>query len=348
MAISLKTSLDKALQACVKGDQRSVSSPYGKAQTLPTGVGKYLPEKDQPFIRQYSELLERGLSAARSGDLMAADQLFNSSYSLLYSGNLSSEGFLLSKAGYEAAGAYLDYRHNNFDAAMSRIDEALTIEEQLEKQKKEFAPLHLHRIQLLLHSVHLNARRSHIQEAMSMSFHILNYLERKTKTIPAPSSWDSAQLVGLSQKTVADLFEGITLEIASTIAGHKTLLIEDQALDLRDLFMGAETHTRADKADSCHLSPPSHAWLRAKQAFIDDDSANFLARVEDILSEGRENAPFLWYATLVDLFAFCRQLDLPEARMVKDFVESAPPQVWKYLPKTWKQCLGSSRVPLLQ
>jgi len=338
MTTSLKATLDQALRAYAVVDQKSISPP---TRNPLTGVGEYLPEKDRLFVHQYTELIEQGLWAARKGDLTNADKWLCSARSLLYNTDLSHEGFLLFKVAYETSTAYLDYCHSDFDTAVSRLNEALLIDEQLEKKKNEYALLHLHRIQILLNDVQLNARRNHIKEAMDMSFHILNYLERKTKTIPTVTSWDSTQLVFLPQQIVADLFVGTTYKIASMVAGRKTILVEGQDLDVRDLFAGAQTHIQVGDTGSCHLSPPAHAWLRAKQAFVDNDGADFLSKAADILAEGQGDAPFFWYATLVDLFAFCRQWDLPEASTVKRMIENAPWQIWRFLPKTWKQILGS-------
>lgn len=337
MENSLSTLLNNVLESYLIGIKKPV-------QAKPTVSGErfrdhvyelietHLPLNEQLHVSQCFEISEQGLLAARKGDLTVAESFLKGAELFLHTKQLSRESFLLGVSFFEAAAAYFNYRCKNFDAATTCVHKALSNDLILEEEYG-YAILHLHRIQLVHNLMRIDIRRAFIKEALGTGFLLLDYMEGKSATLPALTFWDSSRLLSLPSELVNTMFLQITVEIALVLAGNETL-------STQDLFAGAQSHTRPGIADSCLLSPQSHAWLRAKQALIIDDLDSFFEVTAKSLSDGPGNASWLWHAFIADLISLCQQLDLPEAHLIRRNI-AKDARSWKGIPPSWRLLFDS-------
>jgi hypothetical protein len=333
---SLNKLLHGISEAHIVGSKKPIIPPSeSDIQNIEKSINDALPVSDRLIQSECTRLQNQGLFAARAGMLEMADGFFREEYLLFHTKNISSEGFLFCKFTYEAAVAYLDYRRNDFDKATARIHEALGICEILEN-KSQYRSLHLKRVQLLTNLIRLNRTRGSLKEAITMIFCVLNYLEKKSNMIPIATPWGYIQISQWPEITNG-LFIVTTNELASVITGCEAIVAGSETLNVRDIFAGAIDHIRPEDTGDCFLSLQAHNWLKAKQALIDGDVEDFLQKVTQMLSKGRADAPFLWYAIIVDLILLCEKLDLPDANLIKqDIAKDAKSWNWGRLPSSWK------------
>lgn len=283
---------------------------------------------EQLLLYQFYGVRDQGLLAAQKGDITASDKFFKGSEALLHSKKLSRECFLLGKSYYEAGAAYLDYRRNDFEMAITRIHEALACDLSLEEEYG-YTSFHLHRIQLVHNLMRIDIRCTLIKEALDIGYQLLDYIERKSSILTVPTTWDSSRLASLPPDLVEAAFVQITIELAHLLAGNATL-------SAQSLFTGMRSHTQSDVASSCHLSPHCHAWLKAKQILTDGDLVGFLKDAGLYLANGPQDTPWIWHAFVADLVVLCRSLDLPEARSIRHEITSDARMWINILPPTWR------------
>jgi len=337
MENSLSSLLNNVLECYLVGAKKPVqANPTVSGERFRDHVYElietHLPLNEQLLVSQCFEISEQGLLAARKGDLTAAESFLRGAELFLHTKQLSRESFLLGDSFFEAASAYFDYRRKDFDAAITCVHKALSNDLILEGEYG-YAILHLHRIQLVHNLMRIDIRRAFIKEALNTGFFLLDYMEGKSATLSALTFWDSSCLIALPSELVNTMFLQITMEIALALAGN-------EALSTQVLFAGAQSHTQPGVADSCLLSPQSHAWLKAKQALIADDLEGFFEEAAKSLSDGPGNASWLWYAFVADLFSLCRKLDLPEAHLIRRSI-ARDARLWKGIPASWRLLFGS-------
>lgn len=273
---------------------------------------------------------QRGLLAARRGQIAMADQSFGEARAILRSRKLSLESDLICRSFQAAAEAYLDYRRRAVDQARNRVHEALAIDVVLEGEYG-YDILHLHRIQLVHNLMRIDAGCMHFEDAIDLGCRLLNYLEGGPEILPGPGPWGSTHIRSLPPEIVTAMFGQVTGEVALVLAGKG----RD---DARDLFAVVAPHAQLEATSNCHHYPQAHAWFQVKQAFVGDDVARFLNRSSQFFADGRGDTPLLWYATAVDLAGLCDDLDLPEADMVKLQV-ARDAVTWEYLPPKLRSLL---------
>lgn len=336
----LKTALQKMHEAYRVGSKKPALHLSDKDfQHYQSVVYSHLSANDQSLLSRCAASRNQGLSAARREKLGIADYFFKEEDTLLHRESFSPEGFLIGKSAHEAAVAYLDYRRNDFKKAIMHISEALITDESLEEQYGHTI-YHLHRIQLILNLIRVHKRRTCIKEAITIGFHLLSYLERKSTMLPVPTSWDSTRLVSQPLEIITIMFIQVASEIACMLEGRETITVGSEVLSIRDLFMGARDHTSPDTSNDCYLSPRTHLWLNAKRDFVNNDIIKFLKSTVQFLADGRGDMRVLWYAILVDCVILCNNLDLLEANLIKqDIMKDALSWEWTLLPPSWKPVL---------
>lgn len=300
-------------------------------QKLQTPIEMRLPLIDQLLMRRFGNARNRGLLAARRGDSMAAERFFEVARIPLQWYKLSPEGSLLYKSYLEQAETYLDYCRGDFDQARNRTFEALAIDVVLEEEYGCKSRL-LHRIQLVHNLARIDARCMCFERAIELACQILSYLEGASEVLPIPGPWGCERVARQSPGEVAAMFAQVTSEVALILAGKKRQIAHD-------LFTVASTHIQLQANGNCHCHPRAYAWLLVKQAFVSNDVATFLERTFNFLSEGRADTPLLWYATVIDLVALCEELDLPDAKLLRQEV-AREAATWEYLPQRFLPLFG--------
>lgn len=283
-----------------------------------------LPSIDRLLMHKFGNARQRGLLAARRGDLMVAEQKFGAARFLLELNQLSTEGSLLYQSFLEQAESYLDYQRGDFDQARNRIYHALAINVTLEEEH-EYDILLLHRIQLVRNLVRIDARCMYLERAIELAYQILSYLQGKLEVLPIPGNWGYERVLRQPSEFVGSIFAQVTYEVALILAGKNRQVV-------RDLFGFASAKS------NCHSHLRANAWLLVKQAFSSNDVALFLERASQFLSEGRADTPLLWYATVIDLIVLCEELDLPDSELFTQEV-GRDAATWKHLPQKFSSLL---------
>mgnify|MGYP000678064456 CR=1 FL=1 len=328
----IRTTLEHYWRGCAKPIQITLASSGNllshKLQTL---IKTRLPVTDQLLMHRFRGARIRGLMAARGGDLVRAEQLFVAARALLELNKLSPEGTLLYKSFQQKAESYLDYLRGDFDQARKRTTEALEINVVLEEEYG-YELLFLDRIQLVHNLVRIDARCMCFERAIELACQILSYLEGASKVLSNPDLRGYEFVAHQSPELVAAMFAQVTSEIALILAG------KNRQVD-RDLFAVASTNLQLQTNSNCHCHPRSYAWLLVKQAFVSNDIVMFLERASHFLAGGRSDTPLLWYATVIDLVALCKELDLPDSEFVKQVIAKEAAS-WEYLPQKFFPLLG--------
>jgi hypothetical protein len=147
-----------------------------------------LSSTDQLLISKFSNARQRGLLAARRGDLIAAEKAFAVARLLLELNKLSDEAALLYQSFLEQAEAYLDFRRHEFKQARNRIYQALEINMILE-EKYGYEIALLGRIQLVHNLVRIDVGCLELNRGIKLAFQILGYLEGRLDVLPIPGLW---------------------------------------------------------------------------------------------------------------------------------------------------------------
>ncbi len=318
-------------------------SPTGSKVPYVLHLKARLSADEHAYIDQCTLLCEQGLSAARQGDLVEADQYFEKVHALLLAKELSREGYLHAKVHYEKGVGYLDYRRGHFEQAESRMYEALALDEVLEKEYG-CAILHGDRIQLAYHVLRVYMRRQKIKKGLDLGIHLLNYLEGKSHTLPLPTSWDSSCFTALPAGLINHFFASVTVEIAYVLAGQQTVCEDSETLGIQSFLADIEPHTQPGLVHCCMLSPQAHAWLQAKEALGEERISDFFSIIAQALSAGPQSYPLLWYAMLVDLLTVCDTLDSREASLFRQRI-ARDTTYWQSvvrIPQVWQSILYAS------
>jgi hypothetical protein len=274
------------------------SHPQGNGdlfnQKLQMLMMKRLPLKDQLLLRRYDNARAQGLLAARRGQVAIAEQSFTEAQTPLFMDTLSREGKLLHQVFLEQAAAYLDYSRQDFEQVYSRTHKALGIDVILEEEYG-YEILLINRIQLMHNLVRTEARRQNCEQAISLAFQLLAYLNRQIETLPTPHPWGSKRIARQPSELVAAMFAQVTGEVALMMTSSDRAQMD---------YLRAAITTK--QRNSCH--PRAEAWLLVKQSFVIQDFSTFLAQAGDFLAEGRGDTPILWYTTVIDLLAVCNEL----------------------------------------
>ncbi|MFW9264548.1 hypothetical protein [Nostoc sp. CALU 546] len=290
-----------------------------------------LPPIDQLLIRRFKNARDRGLLAARRGDIVSSERFFAAARVPLQLDMFSLEGKLLYKCCVDQSEAYLDYRRGDFDRARKLTAEALELNVVLEEEYG-YGILHLHAIELVRNFVRIYTRCMCFDRAIELAYQILCYLEGTLDILPIPGLWDYERVVRQPPELVAVMFAEVTGDVALILAGKK------RQID-HGLFALTSANMQLQVNDNCHWHPPSYAWLLVKQAFVLNDIPTFLERASTFLAKGRADTPLLWYATVIDLVALCDELDFTNSELFRQEV-CTDAATWKFLPQKFSCLLG--------
>jgi hypothetical protein len=296
-------------------------------EILQSQIQERLSPTDKIFITQSANFRNQAVMAVRRGEFAIAEELF-AKLRGIKPNTLSNEASLLNRSFLEQAEAYLDYRRGDFNRVYTRTDEALAIDTVLEKNYG-YEIMHIHRIQLLHNIVRTEARNLRFDRAIELAFQLLGYLEGTFKILPFLGAWGSEYVARQPLEVVAATFSQIISEIAVILAG-KDRQIARNLLSANYIKL---------KADSLRSHPQAYAWIRLKQAYVDNNIPLFLGQASDFLAGGRADTPFLWYATIVDIVTLCEDLELKESEQFKQQV-AKDAMKWEFVPERFFPLLG--------
>lgn len=287
-----------------------------------------LPPAEQELVNRCGRYRMAALKACREGKYAIAEYLFADIAKFLDTQALSPMGRLVAQSGYEAAVAYLDYRHERFERGTEHIYRALACDEALE-QTYGLTHYHLRRLRQVVNFVRLKRRQGEGQEVLLLGNALMDYLEQKTTSLPFPTTWDSRCLDHLPLLAKNFLFEQAMCEIMFLIVGQ-----EDH---YPDWLAQISEHTTVTASSHCQLSPQAHLWLQAKRALQERHLTHFCEMILPLLAEGPTKSLWFWYGCVIDVVLLCRDLaGEPAELLVQTITEDMPAWRWSKFPPAWK------------
>jgi tetratricopeptide (TPR) repeat protein len=276
--------------------------------------------KEKLLMHGFSNARNRGLLAARRGELTAAAYYFEVAQTPLNKKELSYTGALIYESFLEQAKSYLLCRSGEFEQARMSIDKSLSNDIALEQYSSRI-DLTLHRIQLVHNLVRLEAYCGNINYAIELACQILRYLSGTSEFIGVMGDWGYQRVKNQDPSEISAMFAQVTGEIAIILAGKPRQFKTTQLNILSQISI----------PDSQYCHKTSAKWLILQQELVNNNVMNFLNQLSDFLRDCEAESALLSSAALVDLVILCEELQLDIIADVKQKI-SKDADLWQHVP----------------
>lgn len=276
--------------------------------------------KEKLLMHGFSNARNRGLLAARRGELTAAAYYFEIAQTPLHKKELPYASALLFESFLEQAKSYWFCRLGEFEQARLSINKSLENDIALE-QHSSAIDLTLHRIQLVHNLVRLEAYCGNIDYAVELACQILRYLSGTGESIAAMGDWGYKRVKNQPRNDVSAMFVQVTGELAIILAGKTR---QSKILQLNIL-----SQISIPDSECCHKM--SAKWLLLQEQLLDNNTENFFCQLSDFLQDCKVESALLSSAALIDLVIICEELQLDVTADVKQQI-SKDADLWQNLP----------------
>ena len=293
-------------------------------------IGQVKPQ-DRLWLRRLYLACGRGLAAARQGRLdeshlhylQAADPLDR----LLHG---TRAGWLVGVSTYQAGVAYLDLRRGCAERARERLE--LVLDADLELERAGLPVVQMHRIQQGHNLVRMDLRLGRRESAIGLAGALVAYMERLADGLPYHRGWQPRAL----QAVPRGLLRAMIHQVAGETAGF---IVTGAAPDLewRGLLATAGLCREADAA----VFPQVQYALRARHDRLLDDREGYLRNLGRFFHLGIRDCHLVWYPVMVELAAFCGELDTARSRQVQSLIARDAAR-WRGLPSALRERLDSA------
>ena len=106
------------------------------------------------------------------------------------------------------------------------------------------------------------------------------------------------------------MFEQVAGEVGAVLTG-------EPSERTRDLFGLVAVHLQVPQGRQCERYPTAHAWLKVKEALLDEDFDTFVERASRFLGAGPRDNAMLWYATAADMAIWFGELGFRDTERVR-------------------------------
>ncbi len=292
-----------------------------------------LSSTDLDFLYLIKNEAFHGLVLARQGLLIESIENLNATATRLQEVSLSEvslskETILICRSFFEAAAAYVDYKCQRWNRAEKRLLFALEIDKLLE-QEYQYSLFHFHQIQLIHNLIRLYSRFNQ-EKAVNIANSVVKYLIGKSQELPILGSFNSSQIITNHPELTQILLCQFVGEIG-------LLLAEKESKTARHLLNKFEVWK---SLSSVSCGKRLYKWCKAKRAFLECQTDDFINLSSQFLVEGHDATAFtiLWYAIVVDIMCFLeeRQIEalFPFREEVLEDIEE-----WQDCPKQIKHLL---------
>jgi tetratricopeptide (TPR) repeat protein len=272
----------------------------------------------------------KGLSASRQGRHDEALRHYDAAKRQLDDLKDSRLAWFLGVSTYESGIAYTDFRCGCAERARERLDRAMNADSQLEEAG--LPVMQVHRIQqghnLVRMDLHLGRREVAIELAGSLSA----YMERRIDTLPYHRNWSYRLL----QAVPRALLQAMIHQIIGETAGH-VVTGERPAEEWRILIEGC----RLCESPGAAIFPQVHYALQAQYNRLSGASQDYLHSLERFFRFGIRDCHLLWYAMMIELVGFCRELDTRHSWYIREVILRDSVK-WKGLPFLLRRHLNNS------
>ncbi|CAM2006643.1 hypothetical protein [Acanthopleuribacter pedis] len=255
-----------------------------------------IPEDLRQVVRAMWDTNKAGLEAARHGELEEAAELFQQSRDTIEAPETKREIALLGLSSLEAAQAYLDYRHRDFQGAQNRVFAAMDADLELERQYG-YRVLQLHRIQAAHNFMRVHLRSKRPAEAMRLGGAIVGYLEGRRRDLPVHHTWNRNNLT-FTNTLLSNMIAQVAKEAALALfdlENHEGWVPFYEGLQQNPELI--------DDAQVVH--PKVFDWVKVRQARAQGDQTGYLKALIQFLTHTPQGISAIWYATLIDFMNDC-------------------------------------------
>lgn len=303
--------------------------PRPESQVPPRGFDRlkflgtigWIPVEQRLRLDRLHSVCAKGLFATRDGRLDTAVAYYGRAGELLeYLAGGTRLTWFLGVSTYEAGLAYLDFRRERVELARERLDRAMDAD--LELEQAGLPVMLMHRIQQGHNLTRMDLRLGQRAAAFELGGTLAAYMERCVDTLPFHRNWGYRSLQAVSRSMLRSMIHQIIAELA----GH---IVTGRAPEEEWLALVEAARLRQDPETA--VSPQVQFALRAQYHRWAGAPEDYLRDLERLFSLGIRHCHLLWYAVLVELVDFCRELDTRPSLQVRDVLlrDSAK---WKEFP----------------
>lgn len=328
--IGLESELDTLLLAAFHAYRRGLLRQPQTPSPMPPrdfdallflGTIGWVPPESRRQLRDLDQACGKGLTAARQGLLPESAGHYQRAEEHL--GRLREgprPAWLLGFATYQSGVAYLDFRRGSLRQARERLD--LSMDSALELERSGLPVMQMNRIQQGHNLSRIEMRLGRRDSAIALAAALLAYLEGQIDDLPYHRDWWPKGLQAVPRSVQETMIHQILGETAGYIVTGEAPSKEWSALI---------EISRLRKEAGTAVSPQAQYALRAQSNRLMGDAEGYLRELERFFRLGIRHCHRLWYALMVELVDFCREVDTRRSRQVRDVIlrDSAR---WKNLP----------------
>jgi tetratricopeptide (TPR) repeat protein len=295
------------------------------------GTLGWMPLEARLQLRNLHLACGKGLVAARQDRLVDALGHYERAKELLdLLENDTKLAWLLGVSTYQAGVAYLDFRRDRVEPARERLERAMDAD--LELEQVGLPVMQMHRIQQGHNLARMYVRLRQREPAIRLAGLLLAYMERRIDELPYHHNWRSKSLQALPRSLLQAMIHQIIGETAGFIVTDHTPEEEWRSL-IEASLLCREPETA--------VFPQVQYALRAEHGRIVNDLESYLHNLERFFRFGIRHCHLLWYAVMVGLVGFCRELGTHRALQVRDVI-LRDSEKWKGIPSFLRDRLDGS------
>ncbi len=260
-------------------------------------LGKRLSSFEISILLKASEVRERGLALARSGDVHNGGKALDAAREIYVEANLSREALITIESFQAPADAYLQYKRKEYCEACASLVAALKAC-QILRDEYGHNVIEVRRIHLARNIIRVESVAGNLNKAMRLAGSLLRYIEGCNECWPFPELrlLTMPEPLALEEKLV--LMDQILGEIASLLANPK-----DTA---RQLLKVSESYLFRRDIDSQFVRV--HIWLAAMRASVEEDLVGFLNNAILFFSDGPGYMGQAWRKLVQHFVQICMEI----------------------------------------
>jgi len=194
--------------------------------------------------------------------------------------------------------------------------------------------MQMHRIQQGHNLARMDLRLGRREAAIRLAGMLLAYMERRIDELPYHRKWSPRSLQAVPRTLLRAMIHQIIGESADYIVTG-----DAQAEEWRVLIEASQLHPEAEAA----VFPQVQHALRAQYCYLVGDVEGYLRNLERFFRLGIRNCHLLWYAIMVGLVDFCRELNTHLSGQVLNVILRDSVK-WRGLPPLLRSRLDGTAV----
>lgn len=272
---------------------------YNKQYSLQ--LAKRLSSFEISILLKVSEVRERGLALARSGDVQNGSKALDAAREILVETNLSREALITVESFQAPADAYLQYKREEYSEASTSLIAALKAC-QILRDEYGHNVIEGRRIHLVRNIIRVESVAGNPNEAMRLASSLLRYIQGCNECWPFPE----LRLLTLPESLASEE----KLVLMDQILGEIALLLANPKDAAKQLLKVSESYLFQRDIDSQFARV--HSWLAAMQASVEEDLVGFLNNAILFFSEGPDYLDQAWRKMVKHFVPICMEI-APEA-----------------------------------